>query len=206
MVTHFFDRFHLLIRVMRLREATPGAHLCQGPVGAAPAVTDTLFFQGFRTLHALARALRPQGPGSCYPEGRFSHLGGSAASPVSQHVPSPPGIAQEKGEVDTGGVLLRPHRAVKACVGRAGLYGRCLGADVSTRGSCVLPLIKAFSLQPSVHCALSSCVRALWGRSCPPLLRAAMTVGLSSFKGLPGLSFPAVTFKPCQLYFLFYFF
>lgn len=92
----------------------------------------------YRTLHALARSLRPQGPVSCYPEGRFSHLVGSAAAPISQHVPTPPGIAQENGQEGIGGVQLRPHGAVKACLGIAGLYVKCLDADVSTRIFCVL--------------------------------------------------------------------
>lgn len=59
-------------------------------------VTDSCFYSSVPHI-LLHSAHSPSGHGlvSWYPEGRFSHFVGSAASTVSQHVPSPHEIGEE---------------------------------------------------------------------------------------------------------------
>ena len=87
-----------------------GAHFCQWLVCAVLVVTDSCFFLSVAhiPLHSTSfpsqRVLVSQ-----YPEGRFHHLLGSAASSIPEHAPFP----QEIGEKVFGKVLQSHIIAVK---------------------------------------------------------------------------------------------
>ena len=75
---------------------TDGDHFFQWPVCAVPVVTDSHFFPSI--AHIPLHSAHSPSHGrlvSWYPEGRFGHLASSAASSVSQHVPSPHEIGEE---------------------------------------------------------------------------------------------------------------
>ena len=75
---------------------TAGSHFFQWPVCAVPVVTDSHFFPSI--AHIPLHSAHSPSHGrlvSWYPEGRFGHLVGSAASSVSQYVPSPHEIGEE---------------------------------------------------------------------------------------------------------------
>ena len=79
---------------------------CQWPVGAVPVETDSHFPS---VTHTPVYSARSPGLVSGYPEGRLGHLGGSAASSVSQPVPSP----HETGEENSWQSSSRPIFVVK---------------------------------------------------------------------------------------------
>lgn len=87
-----------------------GAHFCQWLVCAVLVVTDSCFFLSVAHI-PLHSTHFPSHHGlvSQYPEGRFHHLLGSAASSISEHVPFP----QEIGEKVFGKILQSYIIAVK---------------------------------------------------------------------------------------------
>ena len=101
---------------------TAGGHFFQWPVCAVPVVTDSHFFPS--TAHIpLHSAHSPSHGGlvSWYPEGRFGHLVGSAASSVSQYVPSP----HEIGEESIWQSSSKPHHRGQNSMTWAGRHRRC---------------------------------------------------------------------------------
>ena len=109
---------------------TDGGHFFQWPACSVPVVTDPHFFPS--TAHIpLHSAHSPchRGLASWYPEGRFGHLVGSAASSVSQYVPSP----HEIGEESIWQSSSKPHHCGQNSMTWAGRHRRCRAPGWSGR-------------------------------------------------------------------------